>query len=1061
MATSTYRVTPPAWGHPSRRRTWRALICCASALSALAGCGKGAGEGGGGLTIAPSSITFAAGEQDPIPAAKTFAIAISNKDAVYVGAAFVGNPPDWLTLGITGQGNSWTLQATVTTTALPPGSYHATVLVGMAGGNKSILGTQDVDVDYTVSAKLGATPSSLVFSALAAGSSTAAQAIAVTGTGLAWTASADAGWIRLAGSSGTGPGSVQVTCDPSSLAAGDYTGTVTLQAAGMPDAPVSVALHVAAAESAALHASPSSLAFSAFAAGSSTAAQAIAVTATSGLAWAASADAGWIHLSASGGAGPGSVQVTCDPSSLAVGDYTGTVMLQAAGVPDVPVSVTLHVEAMPVVLQASPPSRAFSAFEAGPTTAGQAITITATSGLAWTASADAGWIHLDASGGTGSGSVQVTCDPSALAAGDFTGTVTFQAAGVPDVPVSVTFHVSAVTLSIEAQLAFSGKNGAALSTQLLHLGTSSGAALAWNASASDPWIVLDHASGTTSDTIIVGVDAAQGPLASGAHAGSITLSAPFHGRTLTATVDVALTLVKPVLTLQPTSLALGGDAGRDLQAKQVTLSLDTGAVAYPWTASTQSTWLTPSSTTGTVTATPSALTIAPSAAGLTGGAYTGSLGLTVTVNGDLVTATLPVELDLDDHHLVASDTGVAFAKTPSLSSLTRTLKVRDDFGLSTGWTAASNQPWLSVTPSGTAPGDLVLTADPTGLGTDALYLATVTVSPAVGSGIAAAETIQVGLWVGAADPAAATTLSVASTSVVTDPIRPYAYVNAGGTSITVYNVFTTQVVATIDPVAAQLGSMAVSLDGSKLYAVDRTNFRIVPVDLATQTVGTPFAVGAAVGPSIHYARANGKGLILAGNSCIYDADTGAVRYPAGGCTSTSSYPVSSSVMGNIFSIGMIAYHLDHSAMGGGTVLVGSPLSPGVTAYNSEDYAFNEDGSRMYLAVGSPYDFYVVDAAAAGPSLPMVQVLPGAAYPNNVEVARDGRIFTAIFGYADTSGHDAWIFAPDGTQLEALDLTYYGIGTGTLKISGDGLRMVSLPNSAYLTPDSIAFHTTVP
>jgi len=48
-----------------------------------------------------------------------------------------------------------------------------------------------------------------------------------------------------------------------------------------------------------------------------------------------------------------------------------------------------------------------------------------------------------------------------------------------------------------------------------------------------------------------------------------------------------------------------------------------------------------------------------------------------------------------------------------------------------------------------------------------------------------------------------------------------------------------------------------------------------------------------------------------------------------------------------------------------------------------------------------------------------------------------------------------------SSLKAFGLAYYDVGTGSLKVSGDGLRMVSLPNGGYLTPVAIAFHTTVP
>lgn len=846
------------------RRSWTrsVLAACWAAALAASGCsGGGSGSGGGGLAVSPSTASFAAPENGALPATKALAVTVTNGDAAYIGAAFVGSTPPWASIALLQSGTTWSLRVAITTTALPPGSYAATVRVGIAKADQTILATQDVQVQYTVSARLAAGPATLAFSAFEAGAGTAAQALSVTGTGFSWTATASDGWLVLANASGTGPGTVQVSADPGALAPGDYTGTITVQAAG-----------------------------------------------------------------------------------------------------------------------ATP--------------------------------------------------VQVTA----------------------------TLHVEAAAFTVEPQLAFSGTNGAVLPTQALHLALNGGGAIAWTATASEPWIVLDHAAGTTSDTVAVGVDPSQGPLASGSHAGTVTFGGTVGGRAITATVGVTLSLAKATLTLQPTSLVLGGPVGRDLTAQQVSLSLDTGAPAYAWTASSAQSWIVPGAASGSVSGTPVAVSVGPDAAGLAGGSHDGALDFSVAVNGDVVTATLPVRLDLDDHHLVVSDTGVAFAKTPSRASLTRTLQVRDDFGLATSWTATSSAGWLSATPSGTTPGELVLTADPTGLAADATYSASVTVVPGDPS-VGGSETIQVGLWVGATDPATAS-VDVEYTAIATDPVRPYAYVHAGGTDLTVYNVYTAQVVRTIASVAAQLGALAVAPDGSTLYAVDRTNFRIVPVDLATFTVGTSFPVGAAVAPSLHATRTNGKGLLLAGNRCIYDPGTGAALYPAGGCTSTTSYATSASVLGNIFSIDATAYRLDYTAVGGGTVVVGAPLFANIAKYNSADYAFNPDGTRMYLAVGSPYDFYVVDTTVAGTLLPLVQTLPGEAYPSNVEVTKDGRAVCANETYADAAGHDAWVYSPEGVLLKPLYLSYLGVRDGLLKVSGDGLRLVAIADGSYPSV-YLVFDTTVP
>jgi len=140
----------------------------------------------------------------------------------------------------------------------------------------------------------------------------------------------------------------------------------------------------------------------------------------------------------------------------------------------------------------------------------------------------------------------------------------------------------------------------------------------------------------------------------------------------------------------------------------------------------------------------------------------------------------------------------------------------------------------------------------------------------VSAGVENTETIRVGLWVGSTTPALTTTVSTAYNEVAADPIRPYAYLAGAGGDIQVYNVYTGSLVTTIPGVATQIGILAISQDGSTLYAVDTNTLKIVPVNLDTYGVGTAWPLsGSPAYPRIVYGRTNGFGFVLAGNGRAY------------------------------------------------------------------------------------------------------------------------------------------------------------------------------------------------
>lgn len=202
---------------------------------------------------------------------------------------------------------------------------------------------------------LAVSPTSLSFSAVAGGAEPAGQDVTVTNTGggsLSWTATDNQAWLEVSPASGSAPGTARVTARTSGLAAGTYTGAVTVSASGAQGTPkqIPVTFTVAAAPPPPqLSTSPSSLAFTATAGGANPATQSIAVTNTGGgsLSWTASAAATWLSASPATGSAPGTVTVSVNTAGLAPGTYTSLVQVTSTGTAGSP-------RATPVTLTVNP-----------------------------------------------------------------------------------------------------------------------------------------------------------------------------------------------------------------------------------------------------------------------------------------------------------------------------------------------------------------------------------------------------------------------------------------------------------------------------------------------------------------------------------------------------------------------------------------------------------------------------------------------------------------------------------------------------------------------------------
>jgi hypothetical protein len=649
--------------------------------------------------------------------------------------------------------------------------------------------------------------------------------------------------------------------------------------------------------------------------------------------------------------------------------------------------------------------------------------------LNWTARTNASWLKLTGASGSGDGGFVVGFAPANLTEGEHRETIT-----VPD------------------GANFSAINGAPIAPQSFDFTLNNDAPTAWTATSDAAWLTVDPANGTTPATATLRVDPTVGPLGSGTYDGQVTLSA---AGIASKSYRVKLALTKPTVAVSTSNITFGEGKGRDFSSRTLTLSLNTKTNSWPWTISGLPNWVIASASSGSVNESGTTITFTPDVDKVPVGTTTVTFNVTAQVNGDSLVVPVTATIHKDQHKILAMETGVAFASTPTWSRLSRIIPVSDNFGKATAWTAASDQPWLSVTTAGaTGSGDssITLNADPASLPNDTVSYATVTIT-ASDPTINAAEKIKVALWKGAATPTAITKVSQDYTKLFSDPIRPFVYVHSGGTSIDVYNIYTGTKTRTISGVGAALGDMTISGNGDQMYILDTASRKMVVVDLQSQTKLTSSELTNAVSTysTLKAIRPNGVGVIVVGDGTAYAAADGRSL----GNTGISGVITASADGKKVFTQNegispatVSSYIVDYSEMSGGALMVGTLKTASAInqSSNGADIAVSGDGTRLYAASGAPYRCSRIDPTA----LSFVGSLPGGdAYPNNVKVGSDGRVYCGISGWYSPA--DVWVHLPDGSLQTSFKFAGYAkaLRQRQLVISGDGLTMAALTDDPLL------------
>jgi uncharacterized protein (TIGR03437 family) len=166
------------------------------------------------------------------------------------------------------------------------------------------------------------------------------------------TTSGGGSWLQAGPAAGTTPATLSMSVNPAGLAAGAYTGTITVTAPGASNSPQTITVRLTV--TATIAATPSALSFSQIAGGPAPSAQAVSVSSSGGaLSFSASVStnngSGWLSVSPSAGATPGVLNVFVNGAGLPAGTYTGSITITSAAAANTPQTVPVTLTVTPAV----------------------------------------------------------------------------------------------------------------------------------------------------------------------------------------------------------------------------------------------------------------------------------------------------------------------------------------------------------------------------------------------------------------------------------------------------------------------------------------------------------------------------------------------------------------------------------------------------------------------------------------------------------------------------------------------------------------------------------------
>jgi len=203
------------------------------------------------ISALPSSLSFTEPAGAPTPATQTVTVTATPTSLTYSLSVSMANgaSANWLSAT---PGSGGTVIVSVSSAALGIGSYTGSLTITASGATGSPI-TIPVTLTVGPAQSLAVTPPAVTFSYVLNASAPAAQTVTLTSTGgsapfTVTTKTADGGtWLQVTPVSGATPATLSISISTAGLAAGNYSGTVTVSSTNAAQtAAVTVSLTVAA-----------------------------------------------------------------------------------------------------------------------------------------------------------------------------------------------------------------------------------------------------------------------------------------------------------------------------------------------------------------------------------------------------------------------------------------------------------------------------------------------------------------------------------------------------------------------------------------------------------------------------------------------------------------------------------------------------------------------------------------------------------------------------------------------------------------------------------------------
>jgi uncharacterized protein (TIGR03437 family) len=219
----------------------------------------------GTISASPSpsaGLTFTQGAGASAPAAQTITVSSTPVSLTFAATATTATGGTWLSVSPASGSTTGSVQVSVNAGSLPVGTYTGTVTITASNAMGSPI-TYPVTLSVVTPITITATPATLSFGAILNATAPAAQTVQIAAQGPAGSGTlaifpfaasvktaAGGNWLSVTPTTGNDPGTISVSVSQTGLAAGNYTGTVTISSGnqnGATPATVSVSLTVSAA----------------------------------------------------------------------------------------------------------------------------------------------------------------------------------------------------------------------------------------------------------------------------------------------------------------------------------------------------------------------------------------------------------------------------------------------------------------------------------------------------------------------------------------------------------------------------------------------------------------------------------------------------------------------------------------------------------------------------------------------------------------------------------------------------------------------------------------------